>query len=402
MKLKKSCQILLIAAATAVSSYAEISENNTHDKDSHVILGVVADGKRDNGQPVESGSLDVGEVIGSMRKAAEWQLAKPAKTINSSDWAYAPFWNGLWELGRIKGQEAYADRVREAGAAATWKPAHTLHPANNHAVVQTWLDIGMRDKEEAILKPTREALDAFMAGWDMEPGPLDFIKKGSKRWTWCDALYMSPPAFARLAAATGEEKYLAFMDEKWWQLSDYLYDQEEHLFFRDQTFFKKREKNGQKVFWCRGNGWVAGGLVRVLQVLPKENPRRARFEKQFREMCARLAALQQPDGLWRAGLLDQQAYPTPETSGSGFILYALAYGVNAGLLERERFEPAVRKGWKELAGCLAPDGRLRYVQPVGDAPRTFDPESCLPYGVGAFLLAGSEVCRLMNTTEKER
>ena len=112
--------------------------------------------------------------------------------------------------------------------------------------------------------------------------------------------------------------------------------------------------------------------------------------------------MQQPDGLWRAGLLDQQAYPTPETSGSGFILYALAYGVNAGLLERERFEPAVRKGWKELAGCLAPDGRLRYVQPVGDAPRTFDPESCLPYGVGAFLLAGSEVCRLMNTTEKER
>jgi hypothetical protein len=158
--------------------------------------------------------------------------------------------------------------------------------------------------------------------------------------------------------------------------------------------------NGQKVFWCRGNGWVVGGLVRVLQVLPKANPRRARFEQQFREMCGRLAALQQPDGLWRTGLLDQQAYPTPETSGSGFILYALAYGLNEGLLERERFEPTVRKGWKALSGCLTPDGRLRYVQPVGDAPGAFNPESSLPYGVGAFLLAGSEVFQLMESTER--
>jgi len=378
---------------------------------SYVILGVIpSEAKIEKREAELSGekattdhqatSITSESVCALMRQAAEWQLANPAKKINSSDWAYAPFWNGLWELGRIKGQEAYAERVREAGAAAAWKPVHTIHPANDHAVVQTWLDLFMRNKVEAILKPAREALDAFMAGWDTETGPLDFIQKESKRWTWCDALYMSPPAFARLAAATGEEKYLDFMDEKWWQLSDYLYDKEEHLFFRDQTFFKKREKNGQKVFWCRGNGWVVGGLVRVLQVLPKENPCRARFEQQFREMCARLAALQQPDGLWRTGLLDQQAYPTPETSGSGFILYALAYGLNEGLLERERFEPTVRKGWKALSGCLTPDGRLRYVQPVGDAPGAFNPESSLPYGVGAFLLAGSEVFRLMESAQR--
>ena len=69
-------------------------------------------------------------------------------------------------------------------------------------------------------------------------------------------------------------------------------------------------------------------------------------------------------------------------------------------MERERFEPTVRKGWKALSGCLTPDGRLRYVQPVGDAPGAFNPESSLPYGVGAFLLAGSEVFRLMESTEK--
>ncbi len=380
---------------------------------SYVILGVIpAEVKHEKREKEvtagettkdhQAGAITSESVCALMRQAADWQLAHPAKRINRADWAYAPFWNGLWELGRIKGQEVYAERVREAGAALQWTPIRTIHLANDHAVVQTWLDLGMRNREEAILKPAREALDAFMAGWDTETGPLNFIPKGSTRWTWCDALYMSPPAFARLAAATGEEKYLTFMDEKWWQLSDYMYDKEEHLFFRDQAFFKKREKNGQKVFWCRGNGWVVGGLVRVLQLLPGDHAIRPAYEKQFREMCARLAELQQPDGLWRTGLLDQQAYPTPETSGSGFILYALAYGVNEGLLKRERFEPAVRKGWKALSGCLTSDGRLRYVQPVGDAPGAFNPESTLPYGVGAFLLAGSEVYRMVESTEKAR
>ena len=151
----------------------------------------------------------------------------------------------------------------------------------------------------------------------------------------------------------------------WWRTTDYLYDKDEHLFFRDSTYFNKTEANGKKVFWGRGNGWVMGGLVRVLQYLPMNHPDRPRFEQLFKDMAAKILTCQQPDGLWRASLLDPDSYPLKETSGSGFFTYALAWGVNQGLLDRAKFEPAVRKAWAALVGCVDADGKLTHVQPVG-------------------------------------
>ena len=56
--------------------------------------------------------------------------------------------------------------------------------------------------------------------------------------------------------------------------SELLYDKEEHLYARDATYLSKREANGQKIFWSRGEGWVMGGLVRTLEYLPKDDPQR--------------------------------------------------------------------------------------------------------------------------------
>ena len=83
-----------------------------------------------------------------------------------------------------------------------------------------------------------------------------------------------------------------------------------------------------------------------------------------------------------------------ETSGTGFYCYAFAWGVNHGLLDRARFEPSVRRAWAALVSCVKADGKLTHVQPIGFTPVSFDPESTEPFGVGAFLLAGSEVRRL--------
>ena len=183
---------------------------------------------------------------------------------------------------------------------------------------------------------------------------------------------MGPPTWVRLYAATGDERYLDFAVTNWWRTTDYLYDKDEHLFFRDSTFFQKREANGKKVFWSRGNGWVMAGLVRVLQYLPTNHPDRPRFEQLFKEMAAKIVSLQQPDGLWRASLLDPEDFPAKETSGSGFFTYALAWGVNQGLLDRAKYEPAVRKGWAALVDCVGANGKLTHVQPVGSDPQKFD------------------------------
>jgi len=104
--------------------------------------------------------------------------------------------------------------------------------------------------------------------------------------------------------------------------------------------------------------------------------------------------LQGPDGYWRASLLDPESRPIPETSGTGFFTYALAWGMNEGLLGRE-YEPSVRRGWSALVRAVQPSGKLGYVQRVGDQPGDTGPEQTEIYGAGAFLLAGSEVFRLV-------
>src|SRR3954452_3707293 len=125
---------------------------------------------------------------------------------------------------------------------------------------------------------------------------------------------MAPPAWVRLWAVTGDKAYLDFAIEKWWKASDYLYDKQEHLFYRDSTIFAQREANGKKIFWSRGNGWVMAGIVRILQFLPANHPSRARFVQQFQEMAEVVVKSQQADGLWRASMLDAQSYPMKETS----------------------------------------------------------------------------------------
>jgi rhamnogalacturonyl hydrolase YesR len=206
---------------------------------------------------------------------------------------------------------------------------------------------------------------------------------------------MGPPAWMRLYAATGDSRYLDHAVANWWRTSDYLYDKTAHLYYRDSNYFGQREANGAKVFWARGNGWVMAGLARTLQYLPADHPARPRFENQFKEMAARVLTLQQADGLWRSSLLDPASYPMQESSGSGLFAYALTWGINQGLLDRAGFEPAVRRTWAALVANVQPDGKLTHVQPIGQAPKTFPDDATEVYGVGAFLMAGSEMIRMM-------
>jgi unsaturated rhamnogalacturonyl hydrolase len=199
---------------------------------------------------------------------------------------------------------------------------------------------------------------------------------------------------AQLSIATGDRRYLDFMNREWWITSGSLYDPAEHLYFRDDRFFTMHEANGQKVFWSRGNGWVLAGLAFVLERMPADYPDRAKYEKQFKDMADRIADLQQSDGLWRASLLDPGSYPNPEISGSGFFTYAMAWGIQHKLLDRRKYLPVVKRAWAGMLTHVYADGRLGSIQPIGGEPGKFKPSSSYVYGVGAFLLAGSELSQL--------
>jgi len=334
-------------------------------------------------------------VLDVMQRVADWQLAHPAKPAMTG-WIQAAGQAGIMALAGISADTKYRDAMRAMGETNEWKTGAKLYDADDYCVGQTYTELYLLYRSPEMIAPLRAKFDAILAK-PSDVQSLEFsnpLAKARENWSWCDSLFMGPATWARLSTATGDAKYLDFAVKNFWRTTDYLYDKDEHLFFRDSTYFKKTEANGKKVFWARGNGWVMAGLVRTLQYLPTNHPDRARFEQLFKDMADKILACQQPDGLWRASLLDPDSYPLKETSGSGFFTYAFAWGVNQGLLDRAKFEPALRKAWTAMVGCVDAEGKLTHVQPVGSDPRKFADDSTAPYGVGAFLLAGSEIYRL--------
>jgi len=363
-----------------------------------VLNGVLSD-HQDTLTSTLSSEIKPLPVLTAMQRVADWQLAHVSTATNrpATGWVQATGDAGIMALAGISGDAKYRDAMLALGETNDWKLGRRLYDADDHCIGQTWAELYLLYRAPKMIAPLREKFDAILANPSTNQ-TLAYAKKEDPKvrenWAWCDSLFMAPPAWVRLYAATGDEKYLNFAVKSWWRTTDFLYDTNEHLFFRDSTYFKKTEDNGKKVFWGRGNGWVLAGLVRVLQYLPTNHPDRPRFEQLFKDMAAKILTCQQPDGFWRTSLLDPESYPLKETSGSGFDTYALAWGVNQGLLDREKFEPAVRQAWAALVSCVDADGKLTHVQPIGSDPNKFAEDSTEVYGVGAFLLAGSEVYRL--------
>lgn len=333
-------------------------------------------------------------ILAKMRQVADWQLANMPKEfvypngkkqkMSNDAWIRAALFTGIMATHQVTQDAKYFDAMMKVSEGNAWKPGPRRH-ADDHCVGQTYCELFMAKKDPKMLEALRATFDKYIA----DPKP------GRDEWWWCDALFMAPPALARLAAVAGEKKYLDYMNTMWWDCTEFLYDKEEHLYFRDKSYFGKTEKNGKKIFWSRGNGWVLAGTARVLQVMPPDYPDRPKYIQLFKDMAAKVASLQQADGLWRASLLDPESYPGGETSGSGFFTFGMAWGINNGLLEREKYLPVVKKGWTALVGCVDDAGKLGWVQPVGAAPAGgITKEFTMDYGVGAFLLAGSEVLKL--------
>lgn len=329
----------------------------------------------------------------TMKKVIAWQLQNPKHEL--TDWTNGAFYAGVsaaWETTRSK--DIYQS-ILDMGEANKWKPGKRWYHSDDIAICQTYVDVYKAEKKPEMIQPLIDLLDIFMN----KPYPV----KGNEviKWWWCDALFMGPPALVKLGSATGKESYLKYSDQLFKETYDLLYDKEEHLFARDLKYVIKndgkdiREANGRKIFWSRGNGWVMGGIVRVLQELPGNYQGRDFYVTLLQQMSARLKELQQTDGMWRASLLDPDSYPGGEVSGTGFDCYAIAWGINNGILDQATYLPVVEKAWIGLNKCVSKDGHIGWVQPIGaDPKKNFTADSWEVYGTGAYLLAGSEVIKL--------
>ncbi|MEO5914366.1 MAG: glycoside hydrolase family 88 protein [Luteolibacter sp.] len=338
------------------------------------------------------------EIVKDMKRVADWQIENPSKHA-VHDWTQAPFFLGLVNLNQVTGEVKYLEAVDAFGKKLSYGPGPKVTHADDHAVLQAWLEEYRLDKDPAKLNPSIAHFEKITAALAKETPKS--ISGGSFTWCWCDALFMSPAIWSHLSQITGDPKYFAWADKEWWTTTDVLYDPTNHLFYRDNNFFTKRTPSGKKVFWARGNGWVIGGLIHVLDYLPADHPSRVKYLGLYHDMMYALLKLQNEDGLWRTSLLDPQN-PQGESSGSAFFVYGMAWGINRGLLPANLFQPEVMKGYQALAKNIQPTGMLGFVQKIGDSPDKQDTtaESTEVYGSGAFLLAGSEIVRLLDPAKR--
>jgi len=340
-----------------------------------------------------SAQLNKPAVMKVMTAAADWQLDHPS-THAPYDWTVAAFYTGMMALAGVTDSPKYFDAMEAMGEANQWRPGLRPGHADDYAVVATYAQIFQKTKDKKMLAPGL-ALFNFLAARQYDEPLVWGNSIETRELAWCDALFMGPPALSAVFVATGDRKYLDLANKLWWKTTDYLYDKDEKLYFRDSRYFEQREKNGRKVFWSRGNGWVTAGLARLLQDMPKDYPDRPRYEALFKEMAAKVRELQGNDGYWRSSLLDAESRPNPETSGTGFFVYTLAWGINNGLLDRATYEPNVRKGWEAMVKAVQPNGMLGWVQQIGAEPGSAGADSTEVYGVGALLLAGAEITRMI-------
>lgn len=315
----------------------------------------------------------------------------------TSNWVTAAFFVGLARLARVSDRPeplAFGSDVAEHYnyALRGGRSPRAMINADDQAIGDLYQELYARRRQPGMLLPLQQRLDYTLPHLTAAPAPDKLV------WWWCDALFMAPPVLARMTALTGDRAYLDAMDVQWWRTTDLLFDPAEGLYFRDERFLLPRSERGRKIFWSRGNGWVFAGLARVLDYMPADYPTRPRYVALFRQMAQRIAALQHGDGLWRASMVDAEAFPEPETSGSAFFAYGMAWGINHGLLDRATYQPRVLRAWRGLMGHMLPNGLLGSVQQTGDQPVPTRASDTGLYGSGGLLLAGIELMKLGGPT----
>lgn len=352
-----------------------------------------------------------------MDRVTSWQIAQfdpttglfntdPSADGHPQGWVPATLYVGLVAHARVSGREADWDRLLDQASTHKWSLAPRLLNADDYAIGQLYLDLAEHFGKPEYAKAVKDRLDQVLAANSQVS--LEFIKSGKSehldgrdwaivpcrdRWCWCDALFMGPPVLMEMARYSGDDRYARFADREFRATTDYLFDHEEKLYYRDSRYFSQRDEQGRKIFWGRGNGWTIAGLARTLDQMPPSVDR-GYYEKTFRESAERLAGLQTAQGYWTSSLLANDKTENPETSGTALIVYALAWGVNEGLLDRAKFEPVIDKGWRGLLRAVHPDGKLGWVQQVASAPGAARYEDSQLYGVGGFLMAGEQIFRL--------
>ncbi|WP_133274700.1 glycoside hydrolase family 88/105 protein [Hymenobacter radiodurans] len=352
------------------------------------------------------------DVLKTMRKTNAYFMKKwpdtgkeivTNKTRPSHIWTRAVYYEGLMALYGIDKQKQYYDYAVDWGEKHQWglNNGITTRNADNQAAGQTYLALYEIDPKPERIRDIKASIDLMVNSPKVDD------------WWWIDALQMAMPVYAKLGVMTKDTAYY----EKMYRLYNYsktvhgtngLYNPQDQLWWRDKDFVPPyKEPNGEDCYWSRGNGWVVAAMVRTLEILPQNAPHRAEYEQMYLNMIKALPALQRPDGYWNVSLHDPTNFGGKELTGTSLFIYGMAWGINNGLLDAKQYQPIIAKAWNAMAKeCVHPNGFLGYVQGTGKEPKDGQPVSYTSkpdfedYGLGCFLLAGSEIYKMNDVKSK--
>lgn len=322
-----------------------------------------------------------------------------------SFWDIAAYHTGNMELFKLTQNETYRAYSEAWAEHNAWKGAKSDNRAewkysygekddyvlfgDWQVCFQTYIDLYNLDPQPRKIARAKEVME-----YQMQTPNTDY-------WWWADGLYMVMPVMTKLYKLTDDERYLDKMYTYLQYADSIMYDEEASLYYRDAKYVypKHSSENGKKDFWARGDGWVFAAFAKVLQDLPKTCPHYDYYVQRYQDMARSIAKCQQKEGYWTRSMLDIQHAPGPETSGTAFFTYGFLWGINNGFLAEEDYIQTAKLGWKFLSEtALQEDGRVGYVQPIGEKAipgQVVDTNSTASFGVGAFLLAGSEMYRYL-------
>ena len=318
-------------------------------------------------------------------------------------WTRGVYFEGLMALYKVNPDESYLNYALSWGEFHKWGLLDGIKTRNgdNQCCGQTYIDLYLLDRyKEERIKDIRASIDSMIV--------TDKIDD----WTRIDVLQMAMPVFARLGYVHKDDRYFDRMHEmylftKLKHGTNGLYSTEDHLWWRDKDFVPPyKEPNGENCYWSRGNGWVVAALVRTMQFLPKNSKYQKEYLNTMNEMFEALVPLQRRDGFWNVSLRDSTHFGGKEATGSALFVYGMAWGINEGVISKKTYLPVVVKAWNALVTeSLHPNGFLGYVQGTGKEPKDSQPAGYdnVPdfedFGLGCFLLAGSEVYKLCKELE---
>ncbi len=329
---------------------------------------------------------DVGKTIITNRERA------------SNIWTRAVYYEGLMALYQIDPSPVYYDYALRWAEFHRWNLRDGVtytRNADNQCAGQTYIDLYLIDRQPERIKYIKASIDSMMRTPKVDD------------WNWIDAIQMGMPIFAKLGVIYKDHTYFDRMYEmyrfaKIKHGDNGLFNPKDGLWWRDADFDPPyTEPNGEDCYWSRGNGWVFVALAKVLEILPKNDPHYKEYLQDFKTMAAALAKVQREDGFWNVSLHDPGNYGGKETSGTAMFAYGMAWGVNHGVLKKKTYRPIALTAWNAIVkDALHPNGFLGYVQSTGKEPKEGQPLSYdkIPdfedFGLGAFLLAGSEMYKM--------